>query len=68
MSAYEINDQNPLWIKGWGVFRSSPWHFDGLFVSEAEAETRRLVLGTDYEVHFGSRRLATSDFIVEDFE
>ena len=68
MPAYEINAQNPLWVKGWGVFRSNPWDFDGLFVSISEAEARKLKLGADYEVQFGSRHLATSDFIVEDFE
>ncbi|MGZ4955486.1 MAG: hypothetical protein ACXV8Q_10275, partial [Methylobacter sp.] len=28
---------NPGWVKGWGVIRSAPWHFAGLFISKEES-------------------------------
>lgn len=63
MSNYNLDSDNPLWVKGWGVFRNEPWHLDGLFPTEAEAQERCAQLGGEYEVKFGSRRLASDDFI-----
>ncbi len=46
---------NPGWVKGWGVIRSAPWHFAGLFLSKEEADALQSKLGTDYRV---ARRLS----------
>lgn len=64
MTNYELDKDNSLWVKGWGVFRNNPWHFDQLFPTKSEAEARRNQLGQTYVVEFGSRRLATDDFVV----
>lgn len=63
MSGFELDGDNPLWVKGWGVYRDSPWHFAGIFSTREEAEQKRDTIGTDYKVAFGSRRLASDDFI-----
>lgn len=62
MNSYNLDSDNPLWVKGWGVVRNEPWHFVGLFPTEVEAQERCAELGNGYEVKFGSRRLATDDF------
>lgn len=63
MSNYNLDSDNPLWVKGWGVFRNEPWHFDSLFPTEGEAQNRCAQLDSGYEVKFGARRLASDDFI-----
>lgn len=63
MSHFPLDESNPLWVKGWAVLRSSPWHLHGLYTSRVQADLVKAVLGTDYKVIYGSRRLATDDFI-----
>jgi len=64
MSSYDPDDDNSLCVKGWGVFRNKPWHFDGLFPTETEAQARCNELDGSYTVKFGSHRLGTDDFIL----
>lgn len=54
---------NPGWVKGWGVIRSAPWHFAGLFLSKEEADALRNKLGADYRVANGSHRIGSDDFL-----
>ena len=63
MSHFPIDESNPLWVKGWAVLRPSPWLLHGLYPSRVQADLVKAVLGTDHEVVYGSRRLATDDFV-----
>ncbi|TAN66933.1 MAG: hypothetical protein EPN17_11915 [Methylobacter sp.] len=54
---------NPGWVKGWGVIRSAPWHFAGLFLYKEEADALRSKLGAGYRVANGSHRIGSDDFI-----
>ena len=63
MTAYEIDKDNPDMVLCWGVVREEPWHLDSVYPTRAAAETRQAQLGADYIVKFGSRRLASDDFI-----
>lgn len=65
MSNYDLDNDNPLWVKGWAVYRNSPWRLDGLFPTSEEAQARHRELGDEYTVAFGSRRLASDDFIAD---
>lgn len=53
-------------IKGWGVLRSSPWHFVGLFSDKAQAEAKAREMGADYKVRFGENQEGTDNFIYSD--
>jgi hypothetical protein len=65
MAGYPLDSQNEGWIKGWAVYRNSPWHLEGIFLSQKEAEARRNALGGPYTVAYGARRLGSNDFIEE---
>lgn len=65
MPHFPFDDLNPGWIKGWAVFRTSPWDIYGVFPSRVEADVFCTALGSEYEVAYGAHRLATSDFIAE---
>jgi hypothetical protein len=64
MPGYDLDNDNPLWVKGWGVYRMSPWHLLGIFPTKEEAERERAAVGQEYAVDFGSRQLGTNNFIV----
>jgi hypothetical protein len=49
MPHYPSDENNPLWVKGWGVLRSEPWHLQGLYPSRVEADVQQAALGSDYE-------------------
>jgi len=67
MSTEFIPDpQNPGWVRGFGVFRMSPWHFAGLFQIREQAESVQQQLGENYKVAFGSHRKGSDDFIVDE--
>ena len=66
MSHYPIYEADPLWIKGWGVFNPSEWHFHGLYPSRAQADIQRAGLGPNYIVKYGTRRMASDDFVFAD--
>ena len=63
MASYKLDDDNQGWVRGWGVLRNSPWHLEGIFPTKEDAEQRRKALGGEYVVAYGSRRLATDDFV-----
>jgi hypothetical protein len=63
MAHFPLDENNLLWVKGWGVFRMSPWHFHGLYATRAQADSEHAALGAAYQVSYGSRRLASDEFI-----
>ncbi|EPY8722575.1 hypothetical protein ACXHD8_001202 [Providencia stuartii] len=46
-----------------GVVRGSPWDLKGVYATEEQAKQKAQSLGSDYEVHFGSHRLQSDDFV-----
>ncbi|HYP64655.1 MAG TPA: hypothetical protein VEQ16_12235 [Acidocella sp.] len=52
-----------LTIRGWGVFRDSPWHLAGVYYTEAQATAKASQLGNEYKIAYGENRDSTSDFI-----
>lgn len=50
-------------LTGWGVIRSAPWDFAGLFATKGEAEAKAKELGPEYEVRHGDNREGSDDFI-----
>lgn len=50
-------------ILGWGVVRSNPWELKGVYATEEQAKQKAQSLGSDYEIHFGSHRLQSDDFV-----
>ncbi|CAB3627446.1 Uncharacterised protein [Achromobacter sp. 2789STDY5608633] len=62
---YELDEDNPGWVKGWAVLRNSPWDLAGFFPTEAQARELLPEKGAGYEIRFGSKRLATNDFVSE---
>ncbi|WP_213079909.1 hypothetical protein, partial [Escherichia coli] len=43
--------------------QSSPWHLVGVFATEEDAETEARKMGDKYEVHYGSHRTGSDDFV-----
>lgn len=41
---------------GWGVVRSKPWHFVGLFESQAEASAKAFAMGAGYAARYGESK------------
>jgi len=60
---YELDEDNPGWVKGWAVLRLAPWDLAGFFPAEGQARACQQDRGPGHEVRFGSKRLATDDFI-----
>lgn len=54
---------NQGFVLGWGVVRGSPWELKGVYATEEQAKQKAQSLGSDYEVHFGSHRLQSDDFV-----
>lgn len=54
---------NAGWVLGWGVVRGAPWHLVGVYATKDMAETKRSQFDKEYEVHYGSHRLNSDDFI-----
>ncbi|ODQ05708.1 MULTISPECIES: hypothetical protein [unclassified Shigella] len=50
-------------VLGWGVVRNSPWELKGVYATEEQAKQKAQSLGSDYEIHFGSHRLQSDDFV-----
>lgn len=50
-------------LTGWGVVRNAPWHFAGIYTTEAEAKSKAADMGQGYEVHYGENREGSDDFI-----
>ena len=49
--------------EGWGVVRSEPWDFAGLFDTEALAQAKAQELGAGYVVSYGWNEVGTSSFV-----
>jgi hypothetical protein len=50
-------------LHGWGVVRSAPWHFVGLYADKATAEAAAKEAGPDYIVRLGDNQAGTDNFI-----
>ncbi len=50
-------------VLGWGVVRNNPWHLAGVYTAKESAEAEALKLGNQYEIHYGSHRLGSDDFV-----
>jgi serine protease Do len=58
-----VDPSNPGMRKGWAVIKFKPKHLAGFFPSEEAALSCAKSLGTDYQVIYGSNRIATDDFV-----
>ncbi|WFQ80952.1 hypothetical protein PXH59_07635 [Xenorhabdus sp. SF857] len=54
---------NVGFVLGWGVIRYSPWHLAGVYAIKEKAEIEAAKLGSAYEVHYGSHRTGSDDFV-----
>jgi hypothetical protein len=50
-------------VTGWGVVRSNPWHFVGIFPTKEVAEAKVAEMGDGYGVKWGDNRKGTDDFL-----
>ena len=54
-------------LRGWGVFRPSPYHFVGLYRTKAEAEARAAAMGSsEYLVSYGAQEVGTENFFLSE--
>ena len=49
---------------GWGVCRILPWHMQGIYFTEAEANFEARKVGPKYGVAFGSSDAVTGNFTI----
>ena len=49
---------------GWGVCRIVPWHMQGVYFTEAEANSEAKKAGREYHVAFGSSHAGTNNFTI----
>jgi len=54
---------NPGWVKAWGVVKNEKWDLAGVYGNQEDARAKADEMGVDYQVHFGSHKLGTDDFI-----
>ncbi|MCZ5447743.1 hypothetical protein O5583_11225 [Escherichia coli] len=47
----------------WAVVRDKPWHLVGIYATEDGAKSKRSELNGEHEVHYGSHRLGSDDFM-----
>lgn len=47
VSRYELDEDNPGWVKGWAVVRNTPWDLAGLYPTEAHAREALLDRGPE---------------------
>jgi hypothetical protein len=50
-------------LRGWGVVRSAPWDFVGMFPTRHEAEVKAREMGKGYIARLGEHREGTDDFV-----
>jgi len=50
-------------VLGWGVVRLAPWSLHGVYPNKDEAESEAKKAGTDHEVHYGTHKPGTDDFV-----
>ena len=48
--------------EGWGVYRVVPWHMQGIYRTEAEADAEAMKAGRQYTVAFGVSDALTVGF------
>jgi hypothetical protein len=48
--------------EGWGVFCVIPWHMQGIYLSEPEADAEAVTAGNQYAVGFGSLNARSGNF------
>lgn len=53
-------------VSGWGVYRSAPWHFAGIFDTQEKAQAEADRLGAGYVVKYGDNQVGTDNFIATD--
>lgn len=49
-------------VIGWGVYRKSPWHLVGVYLTEYIAREKAVSYGCDYLVSLGPYRIGSHDF------
>lgn len=59
----KADPDNKGWVLGWGVVRGAPWNLMGVYATKDMAETKCSQLDKEYQVHYGSHRLGSDDFI-----
>ena len=50
-------------LRGWGVVRSAPWHFLGLYPDRTIADAAAKEVGSDYIVRYGDNQAGTDNFL-----
>lgn len=50
-------------IHGWGVVRSEPWHFVGIYPDKESAEAASKEAGPNYVVRYGDNQAGTDNFL-----
>lgn len=58
-----LNDETKT---GWGTIREIPWHFAGLFASQAGAQRKADEMGEGYIVRYGDHQIALDTFTSRD--
>lgn len=58
-----VDPDNRGWVKAWGVVRKSKWDLAGVYGNKRDAEAKAEEVGEGYEVHYGSHKLGTDDFV-----
>lgn len=51
------------WVLGWGVVKYDPWHLYGVYKTKEKAELAANKLSKEYEVHYGSHKVGSDDFM-----
>lgn len=51
--------------EGWGVVRSEPWHFVGMFDSQEAAEAKAREMGVGYVARYGWNEVDTDSFVAK---
>jgi hypothetical protein len=59
----KADPNNKGWTLGWGVYRTSPWHFAGLHPDEVTARKEAEELGSDYRFGYGSNQDGSDNFV-----
>ena len=63
VSKLKPDPENAGWVLGWGVYRMTPWHLQGVYETEQKARAEADVSGEGYLVNQGSHRLGSDDFV-----
>ena len=58
-----IDNNNPMWRRGWAVLKREPWDMAGFFKNEGEARKLAESVDSEYRVEYGSNYFGTDDFM-----